>query len=170
MKTCEISAAEERVKEYYNNLKIIEKLKYQLDTANKQKIDIQRDIDNSNINLTASVQAVTYDKTRVQTNSIVSVQEAEIERVFNKLEKQLEYINVKIVDINLEMRKLEDKNSEIEFIINSLNDESKQILNFIYRDKKTLREISNRLNLDSSNIGRKKDSIITDIARWIYFY
>lgn len=165
-----INTTEDKIKSYYRQQAEMERFNHRLDLLYRHKEDIQKDIDESNISLDYSLRGINYDKDRVQTSVLSSVQEDAIEKAFLRLEKQLENMDIEILDVKLSIRELERKISDTEFIINKLNDDARDFIRLRYKEHKSLRQISIRLNASEATIWRLREAVLYDISKWICAY
>ncbi len=165
-----INSTEDKIKIYYRNLEEIERLEYKLTLLQKQKTDIEFDINNSNIDLDYEIKAVNYDRVNVQTSNTTSPQEKSIDIAFKQLEKQLELVNKEILETKILIRDLQKKSSDIGFIINKLNNEAKDFIKMHYKLRKNYREISFLLHISTASVVRLRKNILYDVSKWICFY
>ena len=145
---------EEKIKNYFENLNEIERLNIKMERL----IDLKEKL---------RQKSITYDDVKVHTFSIYSVQERALDKAFNDMEKQIKYIEYDIENIEIQISLLRKENSDIEFVIDKLNDESRTIIELIYKENKSNLKAGIIMNLDESTIRRKKRYIILDIAKFL---
>lgn len=115
---------EEKIKNYFQNLNEIERLNLKMERLIDLKEKLRQKINNSDVSLENDVKSITYDDVKVHTFSIYSVQERALDKAFNDMEKQIKYIKCDIENIEIQISLLRKENSDIEFVINKLDDES----------------------------------------------
>ena len=158
---------EEKIKNYFENLNEIERLNLKMERLIDLKEKLRQKINNSDVSLENDVKSITYDDVKVHTFSIYSVQERALDKAFNDMEKQIKYIEYDIENIEIQISLLRKENSDIEFVINKLDDESRTIIELIYKENKNNLRTGIIMNLDESTIRRKKRYIILDIAKFL---
>ena len=158
---------EEKIKNYFENLNEIERLNLKMERLIDLKEKLRQKINNSDVSLENDVKSITYDDVKVHTFSIYSVQERALDKAFNDMEKQIKYIEYDIENIEIQISLLRKENSDIEFVINKLDDESRTIIELIYKENKSNLKAGIIMNLDESTIRRKKRYIILDIAKFL---
>lgn len=158
---------EEKIKNYFENLDEIERLNLKMERLIDLKEKLRQKINNSDVSLENDVKSITYDDVKVHTFSIYSVQERALDKAFNDMEKQIKYIEYDIENIEIQISLLRKENSDIEFVIDKLNDESRTIIELIYKENKNNLRTGIIMNLDESTIRRKKRYIILDIAKFL---
>ena len=161
---------EEKIKNYFENLDEIERLNLKMERLIDLKEKLRQKINNSDVSLENDVKSITYDDVKVHTFSIYSVQERALDKAFNDMEKQIKYIEYdieNIENIEIQISLLRKENSDIEFVIDKLNDESRTIIELIYKENKSNLRTGIIMNLDESTIRRKKRYIILDIAKFL---
>ena len=165
-----LNSTEEKIKEYYRHLEVVERLEHRTKLLDKQKADIEADIKNSNITLQCALQGIDYEGVRVQTSNTTSQQDKALERAFERLEKQLEDINCEILESRILKRKLEQKNNDITFIINKLNDSAKCFVIMRYKERKSYRTISDILHSSTASVSRLRIEILEAVSKWMCAY
>lgn len=162
---------EEKIKKYYESLRVIGGLKHRLEVYRKRKADIERKIDNSIIRLAADFKAVNYNKTGGSSGGAkTSPQEKAVDKAFSLLEKNLEEVKVEILFIEEQISGIETENADMEYILKGIKPEHKEIIDYIYKDKSGTLKASMNLHLGRATIYRKKDDVIKDIMKWLNYY
>ncbi|KAJ51082.1 putative DNA-binding protein YlxM (UPF0122 family) [Clostridium tetanomorphum] len=152
---------------YYYHIKTIEKLKNQVVILWKQKEDIEKDIQNSNITLEGGIRSVSYGE-KVQTSfDSTSYAEKEAIRAIEKLEKELVYKNQRILKLHTRIRDIEVNIGDINYNINLLEEEDRKFLRYKYGDNKSIEQISIIFNMSRATAYRKKDNLINHMASLI---
>jgi len=158
---------EEKIKNYFENLNEIERLNLKMERLIDLKEKLRQKINNSDVSLENDVKSITYDDVKVHTFSIYSVQERALDKAFNDMEKQIKYIEYDIENIEIQISLLRKENSDIEFVIDKLNDESRTIIELIYKENKSNLKAGIIMNLDESTVRKKRRYIILDIAKFL---
>lgn len=158
---------EEKIKNYFQNLNEIERLNLKMERLIDLKEKLRQKINNSDVSLENDVKSITYDDVKVHTFSIYSVQERALDKAFNDMEKQIKYIEYDIENIEIQISLLRKENSDIEFVINKLDDESRTIIELIYKENKNNLRTGIIMNLDESTVRKKRRYIILDIAKFL---
>lgn len=161
---------EEKIKKYYESLKVIGRLKHRLEVYRKRKADIERKIENSVIKLNNDFKAVKYDGIGGRGSIKTSPQEKAVDKAFSLLEKNLEEVKGEILFIEEEISGIETENADMEYILNKIKPEYKEIINYIYKNETGTLKASMELHLGRATIYRKKDEVIKDIMKCINYY
>lgn len=154
---------EEEVKRYYRNLDEKEILTRKLKLYNEHKSQIENDIKNSNITLNPDIKAISYELEKGNSIDICSPQEKEIERAFKRLEIELKMCKLNIINIKDELRKMEKSIAKMDYILNKFSQKSRKMIELLYKEKKTTKEIEIILNMDKSTIYRRRKKILNYI-------
>lgn len=164
-----IKIMENILKDYYYSRKRIRIIENKINILYKRKKVIEKKIKSSDITLEPCIKSNNYDN-EIRVISTVSIQERALERVFSDLENELDKIQDRI-KVEESMRyEIIMKNFEIEEILNHFTKESKLIIERLYKDKKSLVKIAIDLNLDESNIRRRKEKILKDMHCILFYY
>lgn len=163
--------AEEKVKKYYDGIRVIRGLKYRLEVYEKRKADLENKINNSVIKLEDNYTAVSYDGIGGSLGGVkVSPQEKAVDRAFLVLEKSLEGVNAEILIIEEQISDIAAENSDIEYILQEMKPEYKEIIESLYKYEKGALKTSVDSNMDRATIYRKKDKVIYEVMKWLNFY
>ncbi len=161
---------EEKIKKYYESLKVIGRLKHRLEVYRKRKADIERKIENSVIKLNNDFKAVKYDGIGGRGSIKTSPQEKAVDKAFSLLEKNLEEVKREILFIEEEISGIEAKNADIEYILKEIKSEYIEIIEALYKYEKGTLKISIDCNMDRVTVYRKKDKVIGEVMKWLNFY
>ncbi len=161
---------EEKIKKYYESLRVIGGLKHRLEIYKRRKADIERKIENSVIKLADNFGAVSYDGVGGGSGVKISPQEKAVDKAFSLLEKNLEEVKVEMFFIEEQMKNIEMDNSDMEYILKEIKPEYKEIIDYIYKNKSGTLKASVNLHLGRATIYRKKDEVIKDIMKWLNYY
>ena len=127
---------EEKIKKYYDSLKIIGRLKHKLQIYMRRKEDIERKIENSAIKLEDNFTAVSYGGVSGTAGTKTSPQEKAVDKAFMILERNLEEVKGEILLIEEEINSIEADNADMEYILNSMGLEYINILESLYKYNK----------------------------------
>lgn len=163
----EIQATEKKIKDYFLRLKKIEFYQGSIKSTEESLKRVKQNIEKSNIVFYTSYSSIDYSADKVQGSpSIYNGIEKEIESAFHKLEEQERKLSERLIELQTNIDSLKLKNEEIGYILNLLDEESKQLIGLKYKDNKSFESISFQLKSSESSIRRKKDQILQDISRW----
>lgn len=158
------------LKKYYQTIKEIEWLAKKSDRLEKRRQKIEQDIEQSHVYLNVDCISNNYSQEKVCGGMIVgSSIDKSIDIAFKKLEAELENISKEILNINLDIRTLEDENEKIEHILNQINNDGKKFIKLKYGEHKKLKEIQFELNTSKSTLTRLKLQILKDIFDYFKF-
>lgn len=162
---------EQKIKDYYESLKVVEGLKHRLEIYENRKKDLENKINNSVIYLNDDFKAVNYNKINTENGGIkISPQEKAVDKAFTVLERNLENVKAKILLIQEQINNIETENSVMALILKGLKPEYEKIIEALYKYNKKTLQISIKYNMDKSTVSRKKDKVIKDVMKWINFY
>lgn len=153
-----------KLKNYFDNLTSLILLKDKLEFLEIKRIEIENDLKNDNINLNSCISSINYDNVSVKNKGFhCSEQENSIEKAYNELEKNLIKVTNKIYDIKVRIREIEFDSSNIDFILNMLDEHERNLIYLKYKKKKSCYSISFSENMSASNISRKLNKIYIKI-------
>ena len=156
---------EQTIKEYYKELKEIDKNKKKLEMLLKQKIEIENDINNSNISLKHDLKGATYDTAIAKSMGVkVSPQERAIEDAFFFLEKQLHDTEIQIMELKAGLRNSEYKVCDIEYILSTLSEEKQNLIHLKYKNMYSTIKIGLQLNMSGSTVSRHLSKALDEVA------
>ena len=161
---------EEKIKKYYESLKVIGRLKHRLEVYRKRKADIERKIENSVIKLNNDFKAVKYDGIGGRGSIKTSPQEKAVDKAFSLLEKNLEEVKGEILFIEEQISCIETENADMEYILKEIKKEYKNILESLYKYNKGTLQTSMNYNMDKSTVSRRRDKVIREVMKWLNFY
>ena len=161
---------EEKIKKYYDSLKIIGRLKHKLQIYMRRKEDIERKIENSAIKLEDNFTAVSYGGVSGTAGTKASPQEKAVDKAFMILERNLEEVKGEILLIEEEISGIEADNADMEYILNSMGLEYINILESLYKYNKGTLKAAIDCSMDRVTVYRKKDKVINEVMRWLNFY
>ena len=161
---------EEKIKKYYESLRVTGRLKHKLDVYRGRKYDIERKIENSVIKLEDNFKAVSYGGVSGTAGTKTSPQEKAVDKAFMILERNLEEVKGEILLIEEEISGIEADNADMEYILKDMDSEYVNILESLYKYKKGTLKTSMNYSMDKSTVSRKKDRVIKEVMRWLNFY
>ena len=167
MENQSMAVIEEKLRKYYRHKYELERLENSLNRLIRHKLEIQRDIDTSNISFGTSVPSIDYSKDKIKVINTTSPQEREIDKAFARLERALKKIDDEILETNDKIRGVEADITDMEFIINDLEQEAKMFLELRYRYLKSNYIIAKKLNMSEASIRRLREKIMDEMVKWL---
>ena len=162
---------EEKIKKYYDSLRVLGQLKHKLEVYRRRKEDIERKIENSVIRLEDNFKALSYDGVGGGSgNKRISPQERAVDKAFLILERNLEDVKAEILLIEEQISGIETENADMEYILKDIDSEYVNILESLFKYKKGAVKVSVDCNMDRATIYRKKDKVIKEVMKWLNFY
>ena len=162
-----MEAVKKKIEKYYYIEKVIVWKNEKLERLMKrlQEIDNDRNSAILPVSLNTDLQAVKYDGIGSKSGALPqSPMERNIEAIYNSLESAYCRTQNEIVGLKMEIQKLEDGQEETAFYIHMLNEESKKILEYKYKCKKSVTQVAFLLHLSKSTICRS----FQEIYEWLY--
>ncbi len=149
---------------YYRKKDRIARLKSK-EVRIQNRIDrLRKDIKECNIELDATIQAIDYSKDAVQSNSVASSIEKELENAVDRMLKDIAY-NIREKRENKEkIRGLERSIEDIEILLEDLTEEEKQILELRYSEKMSDKLIGDMINMSRTTIQRRRTELIEELG------
>ena len=163
----EMEAVKKKIEQYYYIEKVIVWKNEKLERLMKRLEEIDNDRNSAvlPVSLNADLQAVKYDSIGSKSGALPqSPMERNIEAIYNSLESAYCRTQNEIVGLKMEIQKLEDGQEETAFYIHMLNEESKKILEYKYKCKKSVTQVAFLLHLSKSTICRS----FQEIYEWLY--
>lgn len=163
----EMEAVKKKIEKYYYIEKVIVWKNEKLERLMKRLEEIDNDRNSAvlPVSLNADLQAVKYDSIGSKSGALPqSPMERNIEAIYNSLESAYCRTQNEIVGLKMEIQKLEDGQEETAFYIHMLNEESKKILEYKYKCKKSVTQVAFLLHLSKSTICRS----FQEIYEWLY--
>lgn len=150
--------AEEKLKGYFNTVKLINiKETYLMrlqERLEKAKNDLERA--DKSFTLSSDMQGVVYDRVLVDGGSLPqSSMDRELERIFFRLEEEVSKISTEIVLTNIVIRQLEKSNDAVEGFLNELDDLEKEIFMLRFGHQMSFEAIAKEIHMAKSNVDRK---------------
>ncbi len=163
----EMEAVKKKIEHYYYIEKVIVWKNEKLERLMKRLEEIDNDRNSAVLpfSLNTDLQAVKYDGIGNKGGALPqSPMERNIEAIYNSLESAYCRTQNEIVGLKIEIQKLEDGQEETAFYIHMLNEESKKILEYKYKYKKSVTQVAFLLHLSKSTICRS----FQEIYEWLY--
>ncbi len=163
----ELAEVKKKIEQYYYTEKVIVWKNEKLERLRKrlQEIDNDRNSAILPVSLNTDLQAVKYDGIGSKSGALSqSPMERNIEAIYNSLESAYCRTQNEIVGLKMEIQKLEDGQEETAFYIHMLNEESKKILEYKYKYKKSVTQVAFLLHLSKLTMCRS----FQEIYEWLY--
>lgn len=167
-----MAAVKKKIEQYYYNEKVIVWKNEKLERLTKRLEEIDKDRNNPLLpaSLNTDLQAVTYDSICVKGGGLPqSPMEKNIEAIYHTLDKAYCKTQNEILELKIEIQKLEDSQEETAFYIHMLNEENKKILEYKHKQKKGVLQISHFMNLSKSSVSRLLCEIYTDLYQFMKY-
>ena len=148
------------IRQYYKNLKEIERKKNQIEK-------LQRELDrlaNDDITLVDDLQGVQYTDATTVGSSKLSPQDRAINKFYHQRERQRDFLNAQILELESDIIIIECKCIEVESVLNCLDKEDLRLIELYFRDKKTALQVSFDLCMSSSTVCRKINKILKNMG------
>lgn len=167
-----LKETEQKIKEYYESLKVIERLKQRLQIYENRRKGLEYKIENFDVYLEDNFKAVSYDSVTAKTYGIKSSpQERAVDKAFYVLERNLENVKAEILLIQEQINDIEAQNSDMAFILKGWKPEYEKILEDFYKkNDKSCIKLSLELNMDRATIYRKRDKAVKYVKRQLEFH
>ena len=162
-----MEAVKKKIEKYYYSEKVIVWKNEKLERLIKRLEEIDNDRNSATlpISLHTDLSAVKYDGIGSKSGALSqSPMERNIEAIYNSLESAYCRTQNEIVGLKMEIQKLEDGQEETAFYIHMLNEESKKILEYKYKYKKSVTQVAFLLHLSKLTMCRS----FQEIYEWLY--
>ena len=163
----EMEAVKKKIEKYYYIEKVIVWKNEKLERLIKRLEEIDNDRNSATlpVSLHTDLSAVKYDGIGSKSGALPqSPMDREIEVIYNSLESAYCRTQNEIVGLKMEIQKLEDGQEETAFYIHMLNEESKKILEYKYKYKKSVTQVAFLLHLSKLTMCRS----FQEIYEWLY--
>ena len=164
----EMEAVKEKIEQYYYNEKVLAWNQKELERLTKRLQEIEKDRNSPLLPapLCTDLQGVNYSSVGNKSGKIAqSPIERNIEAIYDRLDRNYEETQEKILDLKIKIQKLEDSQEKIAFYIHMLKEESKKILEYKHKQKKGILQISFIMNLSKSSVSRLLCDTYTDLYK-----
>lgn len=154
---------------YYDNIRLRDRLKFK-----SERLEIRRQQINKALRETAvysndlGVSAINYSKDKVMSSPTgEGPAERGMIREIEKLERELEETIRKNIKIEAKIRELDVAIADIEYILNKLNEEGKQYVEYKYSEEYNYEKIATKLPMSAATARRRRKEIVECVAKWM---
>lgn len=167
----ETESIKRRIEEYYHVEKVLAWNRQRLERLYKRLAEIEKDRNSPYLPmaLNTDLQGIEYDQTGSKGGIASSPMERNIEQIYRTLDNAYEKTQNEIVQLKMNIQKLEDSREEMDFYIHLLNEECQKILEYRHKQKKGVIEISFLMNLSKSSVSRMLCEIYGDLHKLITY-
>lgn len=160
-----------RIEEYYHTEKVLAWNRQRLERLYKRLAEIEKDRNSPYLPmaLNTDLQGIEYDQTGSKGGMASSPMERNIEQIYRTLDNAYEKTQNEIVQLKVNIQKLEDSREEMDFYIHLLNEECQKILEYRHKQKKGVIEISFLMNLSKSSVSQILYEIYGDLHKLISY-
>ena len=162
----EIEAVKEKIEQYYYNEKVLAWNQKELERLTRRLQEIEQDRNSPllPVSLDTDLQGVRYDRIGGKSGVVQSPIDRNIEAIYDRLDKNYEETQEKILDLKIKIAKQEDERKKVEFYIHFLSEENRKLLQYKFQNKKSVTEIAFLLHLSKSTVCRS----FYEIYKWLY--
>lgn len=152
---------------YFENVSKIEAYESKRDLLKKNIDELERKIKTTDVSLSPDVKSIGFSE-RVQTsNDGVSAAEKNMINLIERLEREIEKKEGKIVDLELSIMKMKEDNKSLDkFFDSRLKEYWRKLLEYKYGDGDSNIEICEKLNISETKLVKDKKKIIERVSRW----
>lgn len=155
---------------YYINIRKKDRMQHKRYSLENRIEQIRKDIRETNIDLDDGMGAIDYSRERIQSSPTgAGPGEQSLIREMTKLENELKATIKAKLKLQAKIRELESEISDIEYVINQLSEEYKQLIELKYGSsiKMSNVAIGMRLNMTEATVRRKRVEVVEAIAKWM---
>ncbi len=167
-----MEAVKNKIERYYYNEKVIVWNQKELERLTKRLQDIEKDRNSPllPVSLCTDLKGVKYDSVGGKGGGIPqSPMDRNIEAIYSRLERNYEQTQQNILELKINIQKLEDERKQTEFYIHLLNEESKMLLEYKHKQKKGVLQIAYIMNLSKSSVSRLLCDTYTDLYKLMHY-
>lgn len=167
-----MEAVKNKIERYYYNEKVIAWNQKELERLTKRLQDIEKDRNSPllPVSLCTDLKGVKYDSVGGKGGGIPqSPMDRNIEAIYSRLERNYEQTQQNILELKINIQKLEDERKQTEFYIHLLNEESKMLLEYKHKQKKGVLQIAYIMNLSKSSVSRLLCDTYTDLYKLMHY-
>lgn len=167
-----MEAVKNKIERYYYNEKVIAWNQKELERLTKRLQDIEKDRNSPllPVSLCTDLKGVKYDSVGGKGGGIPqSLMDRNIEAIYSRLERNYEQTQQNILELKINIQKLEDERKQTEFYIHLLNEESKMLLEYKHKQKKGVLQIAYIMNLSKSSVSRLLCDTYTDLYKLMHY-
>lgn len=161
---------ERKLETYFKRETILKLIDKKIEQLELRISEIKRDLKEVNINIPEESKSISYEE-RVKTSSDgTSYAESSVMKITERMQMLLEKNELELIDLKAKRFDIKSDNDTIGEKIEGLKKEYKNIIEFIYRDGNTEEFVAQKLNIDRSNVNRRKITILRNIEHWFYWF
>ena len=167
-----MEAVKNKIERYYYNEKVIAWNQKELERLTKRLQDIEKDRNSPllPVSLCTDLKGVKYDSVGGKGGGIPqSPMDRNIEAIYSRLDRNYEQTQQNILELKINIQKLEDEKKQTEFYIHLLNEESKRLLEYKHKQKKGVLQIAYIMNLSKSSVSRLLCDTYTDLYKLMHY-
>lgn len=167
-----MEAVKNKIERYYYNEKVIVWNQKELERLTKRLQDIEKDRNSPllPVSLCTDLKGVKYDSVGGKGGGIPqSPMDRNIEAIYSRLDRNYEQTQQNILELKINIQKLEDEKKQTEFYIHLLNEESKRLLEYKHKQKKGVLQIAYIMNLSKSSVSRLLCDTYTDLYKLMHY-
>ena len=167
-----MEAVKNKIERYYYNEKVIAWNQKELERLTKRLQDIEKDRNSPllPVSLCTDLKGVKYNSVGGKGGGIPqSPMDRNIEAIYSRLERNYEQTQQNILELKINIQKLEDERKQTEFYIHLLNEESKMLLEYKHKQKKGVLQIAYIMNLSKSSVSRLLCDTYTDLYKLMHY-
>ena len=168
----EMEAVKNKIERYYYNEKVIVWNQKELERLTKRLQEIEKDRNSPllPVSLCTDLKVIRYDSVGGKSGGLPqSPMDSNIEAIYRRLDSNYEQTQQNILELKINIQKLEDERKQTEFYIHLLNEESKKILEYKYKQKKGVLQIAYIMNLSKSSVSRLLCDTYTDLYKLMHY-
>lgn len=170
MKKEYIKVTEEKLRQYFRDEKNIKIMRENILVLEDKKSNLEDKIKNLNLNFDINIKANVINGEISSTPNKNSYFEKSIIKQIEEIENLIQNLDEDIKRQKNEILKLEIKNAKIQNVINTLNNNSFELLKSKYNKNTTEIEIAEKLNISVSQYHRNKKYILNNIYNMLLMY
>ncbi len=170
MKKEYIKVTEEKLRQYFRDEKNIKIMRENILVLEDKKANLEDKIKSLNLNFDINIKANVINGEISSTPNKNSYFEKSIIKQIEEIENLIQNLDEDIKRQKNEILKLEIKNAKIQNVINTLNNNSFELLKSKYNKNTTEIEIAEKLNISVSQYHRNKKYILNNIYNMLLMY
>lgn len=170
MKKEYIKVTEEKLRQYFRDEKNIKIMRENILVLEDKKANLEDKIKSLNLNFDINIKANVINGEISSTPNKNSYFEKSIIKQIEEIENLIQNLDEDIKRQKNQILKLEIKNAKIQNVINTLNNNSFELLKSKYNKNTTEIEIAEKLNISVSQYHRNKKYILNNIYNMLLMY
>ena len=161
-----VSITESKLYNYFNKAELCKGYAERIANLEKNIIDIEGRLKNVDIILDADIQAINYSESVQTSNDGIGYAEKQLMIKTQMLINERARIKTQIVDMEIRKNRIKSENIMINNNITTLDNESKDFINYRYKENKTNKQISYLMNISQSTVSRVKFRALRAVNNW----